>query len=75
MMVPETAKKWARAMLPIDIRDIDQPKVGLMHQGRCLDRPPGLLVPNVMACNATEFLVNARHKPLQRTLVATGPGL
>jgi hypothetical protein len=63
-------------MLPIDIRDIDQAKVRLMHQGRGLDRPPGLLlVLHVMACNATEFLVNTRHKPVQRTLVATGPGL
>ena len=67
--------KKVRPVLPIHTGLLDQPEIGLMHQGRCLQRVIGPLAVQKSVGLAPEFIVDNRHKPFSRFAVAAAPRL
>jgi hypothetical protein len=63
-----------RAVLPVDIRDVDHAQPGLMHERGRLDSPARTLVLHAMTGDAAEFLVNPWRELPQSVLVAACPG-
>src|ERR1019366_2282371 len=66
--------KEVRAVLPIDVVDVDQLQVGFMHERRGLDRISRAFIPHETPGQASKLVINARRQPLERVLVFARPG-
>jgi len=61
------------AILPVHPLQVDHPQIGLVHQGRRLQRVPGALAPHPAAGQTPQLLLNKRHQRRQCALVAVPP--
>ena len=56
-----------RLALPVDLADVDEPKVRLVDEFRRVHRVPRALVTHVATGEAAEFLVNQRKEIVRRS--------
>jgi hypothetical protein len=62
-----------RAVLPADILLFDEAEVGFVDEGGGLDGVAGALAPHVVAREPPQLVVDQRHQPRERRLVAVAP--
>jgi hypothetical protein len=67
--------KKVGAVLPLRIFPIDQPNVGLIYEGRCLQRMIVALAAHIAAGDSVQFGVNGRRQRLKRFGIAIAPFL
>jgi len=65
--------KEMRAMLPVDVGDVDQFEIGLMHQGSGLHGMSRTLVLHLVSRDAAERAINTRRQALQRPPITISP--
>ena len=58
------AKKWPRLSQCLTVLGVNQPEIGLMHQGRRLQSLAGLLVGEFGGSEFTKFVVDQWQEPL-----------
>ena len=64
------AKKWPRLFQCCALVDVDQPEIGLVHQGRGLQRLPRLLLGQFLRGQLPQFVVDQRQKLLGGSRIA-----
>jgi hypothetical protein len=64
-----------RPALPLDVFLIDEPQVGLVHEGGGPKRVPGRLPAHVTLGLPAQLAIDGRQQLIQRRLLATAPGL
>jgi hypothetical protein len=62
-----------RAVLPVDRAAADELEVGLVDEGRGLERVPRALVPEIGAGAAAQLVVHEREERVERTRVSGAP--
>jgi hypothetical protein len=62
-----------RAILPPHLPHIDQPDKGLVDQRGGLQGVADAFVRHVAACEAAQLVMDERHQPFQRGLIAAAP--
>ncbi len=67
-------KNWARFCQGAPAL-VDEPQVGLVHQGGGLERVPRLFPPEIALGLPAQLVVDDGHEPVERGLVAAAPRL
>jgi len=61
------------AVLPFQVTDRRQPKIGFMNQGRGLERMPDAFPPHLIVGLTLQLFVHERRQPIQSGLIASPP--
>jgi len=72
-MIWAAMPKKCRRFCPLDLLLIYQPQICLVNQGRGLQGMAGPLTPQVMVCQAVQFVIDHWNQSFQRLLVARVP--
>src|SRR5262249_37713342 len=63
-----------RAIVPADLRDVDEAQVGLVDECRRLERVAATLASHVVAREAVQLGVDERNQSIECILIAAAPG-
>ena len=71
---PRRHRKEVSSVLPLQLANVHQPKIRLVHERGRLERMAGALPSHVTAGEPTELVVDERRELIERRLVAAAPG-
>ena len=70
---PRGDREKMRAILPLRRILSGKPQIGLVHQGRTLQRVVASFLPKMVTRQNSQFVVDQRHELIQRFAVSSAP--
>jgi hypothetical protein len=70
---PGAHSEKMRAVLPLQLADLRQAKIRLVHEGGRLKRVAGALLPHVVGSQPPELFVDERRQAVQGRTIAAAP--